>query len=240
MLIESFIEDSNRAGTPEQLFSLYLASMHALGFDRVIFSLMSDHAAIGRAACHGIARNYPSDWMSHYVSVGYQDVDPVRQRIMVSDRPFFWSELPRTRRLTDGEQAVMDGGQEAGLNDGIGIPLRGARGAIAGVGAASSSKGVARTLSTLCQANLLAQQFYLAYLELCSSAEVAAPVTLSSREREILEWVAAGRTKSEIGEILSISHHTVDYHTRKVLQKLGAPNLTVALLGAIKLGLVRI
>ncbi|MCB9001257.1 MAG: response regulator transcription factor [Bacteroidales bacterium] len=45
--------------------------------------------------------------------------------------------------------------------------------------------------------------------------------TLTEREREILHLVAKGKTSKEIGEILSISKHTVDTHRRRILEKVG-------------------
>lgn len=53
---------------------------------------------------------------------------------------------------------------------------------------------------------------------------------LSSREREILEWIAQGKTNAEIGIILSISVHTVKNHVKHILSLLGVENRTAAAL----------
>lgn len=47
------------------------------------------------------------------------------------------------------------------------------------------------------------------------------PFGLSQREGEVLTWVAQGKTNSEIGQILGISHRTVGKHLERVYQKLG-------------------
>lgn len=47
-----------------------------------------------------------------------------------------------------------------------------------------------------------------------------APV-LIEREREVLTLLAAGRTKREIGEMLFISHRTVNKHVGNILTRLG-------------------
>ncbi len=51
---------------------------------------------------------------------------------------------------------------------------------------------------------------------------------LSDRESEILNWVAAGKTNSEIGMILDISAFTVKNHMQRVFKKLDVMNRTQA------------
>lgn len=51
---------------------------------------------------------------------------------------------------------------------------------------------------------------------------------LSAREREVLYWVAEGKTDKEIGQICGISHRTVQRHVQIVLQKLDTHTRTAA------------
>jgi DNA-binding CsgD family transcriptional regulator len=63
--------------------------------------------------------------------------------------------------------------------------------------------------------------------------ETSAPspeATLTTREREVLEWLGQGKANSEIGVILGISTHTVKRHVERVLAKLGAENRYAAAL----------
>ncbi len=48
--------------------------------------------------------------------------------------------------------------------------------------------------------------------------------SLTGREREVLIWIARGKSAREIGEILSITKRTVDQHTQSASRKLGAIN----------------
>jgi FixJ family two-component response regulator len=48
--------------------------------------------------------------------------------------------------------------------------------------------------------------------------------TLTERERMVLESVLVGDTTREIGELLDLSHRTVELHRRMVLRKIGARN----------------
>jgi LuxR family quorum sensing-dependent transcriptional regulator len=57
---------------------------------------------------------------------------------------------------------------------------------------------------------------------------------LSDREREVLYWVARGKSAWEIGEILGIAKRTVDEHVQKTVRKLGAVNRTHAVAIAVR------
>jgi DNA-binding CsgD family transcriptional regulator len=61
---------------------------------------------------------------------------------------------------------------------------------------------------------------------------------LSSREREVLQWVAAGKSQQDVGDILSISSRTVEVHLRSAREKLGALTTVQAVGRAIGLGLI--
>ena len=57
---------------------------------------------------------------------------------------------------------------------------------------------------------------------------------LTSREGEVLTWVAEGKTNAEIGTILEISHRTVGKHLERIYQKLGVQTRTAAARRAIE------
>jgi len=62
--------------------------------------------------------------------------------------------------------------------------------------------------------------------------------SLSTREKEILQWVAAGKSQQDIGDILSISHRTVEVHLRSGREKLNALTTAQAVGRSISLGLI--
>jgi len=61
-------------------------------------------------------------------------------------------------------------------------------------------------------------------------------VPLSPREREVMQWVAVGKTDSEIADILSIGTTTVTSHVENAKQKLDAFRRTYAVVQAIRFG----
>jgi DNA-binding CsgD family transcriptional regulator len=71
---------------------------------------------------------------------------------------------------------------------------------------------------------------------LLAQAAGPTPPPLSARERQVLDWMAAGKTNGEIASILGISLHTVKRHVEKVLQKLRVPNRNAAVEAARPIG----
>ena len=62
--------------------------------------------------------------------------------------------------------------------------------------------------------------------------------TLSDRELEVLQQVAAGNANKNVAAHLSISEDTVKGHVRAILAKLGANDRTHAVTIALKRGII--
>ncbi len=62
--------------------------------------------------------------------------------------------------------------------------------------------------------------------------------SLTRREREVLQMLAAGLANKEIAARLAISDHTVKFHVASILGKLGASTRTEAVSAGIRRGLV--
>lgn len=70
-------------------------------------------------------------------------------------------------------------------------------------------------------------------------ADRVASEALTTRQAEVLDCLAKGRSNLEIAEVLFISQGTVKAHVKAILQKLGARDRTQAITIAMKRGLVR-
>ncbi|MBW1896079.1 MAG: response regulator transcription factor [Deltaproteobacteria bacterium] len=60
---------------------------------------------------------------------------------------------------------------------------------------------------------------------------------LTTREREVLQLLAEGRTKHEIGDKLCVSPRTVETHRRRIMEKLGVKSIAELVRFAIREGL---
>jgi DNA-binding NarL/FixJ family response regulator len=70
-----------------------------------------------------------------------------------------------------------------------------------------------------------------------SSGQHSVLATLTTREREVLSHLVAGRTNAEIARDLFISDKTVSVHVTNVLRKTGTANRIEAASVALRLGL---
>lgn len=65
-------------------------------------------------------------------------------------------------------------------------------------------------------------------------------IPLTARELEVLRRHKDGKSRTEIGEILSISVKTVDFHIYNAMAKLGASNPISAVVIALQRGLIEL
>ena len=239
--IADFVEASNAARTTAEIFTLLADIGAEQGYDRVAYGALTGHDLYNPTGLPSpaIALNYPDDWVAHYFAHGYQRLDPVVVHTPSLWRPFQWTNLPSLVNLTPEQDRLMQECREAGLNNGLSIPLHGPFGAVSVVCFASSTASSDRTNVDSAAFNLIATLFSFIYSELAGGARApAARVTLSPREQDCLAWSARGKSSWDIGAILDISENTVNFHIKSAMAKLGSHNRTVAIVKAIRLGLI--
>ncbi|ESQ80499.1 LuxR family transcriptional regulator [Asticcacaulis sp. YBE204] len=240
-MFEDFVQDTSEITSREKLYEVFREAMGELGYDRVNFSIGRDQDIPASDMGFGLLSNYPVDWQNYYTEKNFVKIDPVFRCAVSQYGPFRWSDLERKLRLSDKQIRFLRMGEEAGLNNGIGIPFNGPRLQIAGVGLATSAKQI-KPYAKLDLISAYCNQFYTVYKRIVAKSHGLTPemAVLSSREREILTWVAHGKTDDDIGCILGISSNTVDYHIRNIYGKLGVNNRVVAAIKGISNGFIEL
>jgi DNA-binding NarL/FixJ family response regulator len=61
---------------------------------------------------------------------------------------------------------------------------------------------------------------------------------LTSREREVLQMIAEGKTNKDIATVLNLSVYTVDAHRGRIMEKLNVHSVTDLVRFAVRCGLV--
>jgi DNA-binding CsgD family transcriptional regulator len=242
MNLFSFIECSNQTRSLSALFELLVSCATEEGFTEVAYGALT-HAEAVRLPAHpppAVAMNFPQEWCDHYFERKYYEIDPVVRRAAAFSGPFVWDQLGQRCQLQSGEQLVLAESREAGLKNGISVPLFGPLGRVSVVSFASRFDDVdlPHRMSHL---NALAWQFHIAFAEIARPSEQsAAKIELTARERECLRWTAEGKSSWDIGMILKISNNTVNFHIKNAMRKFGTASRTVAVVKAIRLNLIEL
>lgn len=237
--LETTIQRIQSATTVDAAFEAFKTYLGDLGYDNAVYTLLTDHPSIGKQALHGVATDYPEDWIRYYIEQGYQQIDPVCIYCLKRPVPFFWKDAVETLErdphvdptLLAHSSLVMDQGAEAGIADGIGMSFVNQYGEIAGFGISRERVENSHDYHVLSTIYLAAALFHDKFLSLHSS--IATP-SLTEREKDILAWAAEGKSDWEIATILGIKHPTVRYHWSNIFKKLDATNRLLATAIAIQ------
>jgi LuxR family transcriptional regulator (chaperone HchA-associated) len=159
----------------------------------------------------------------------YLHACPVNRHVLDSDAPFFWSKREGVR----ARYQVVRHPRGDGLH-GLQVPVfgtTGLEGAISFAGTIIDASAPARLL--LESAGTAAFRAARRLAEAPAERPVGG---LSTREREVLRWVAAGRRQAEIAATLGLSARTVENHLRRARQRLGVATTAQAVRAAARRG----
>lgn len=182
--------------------------------------------------------NYPQAWKQHYQDNALHMRDPTLLHSARSQAPVHWARLKDDPMFRPMFSQAHDFGIP-GL--GVTVPVRGPYGDKGMLSVTRQmqpqawEKHVLHILPDLQQA--AAQIHDLVMQQGVVMRAMRAP-SLSLREKEILQWTAAGKTHGDIADILSISARTVEVHMRSARFKLGALTSAQAVARAIGMGLI--
>ena len=233
------INNINKADDIESAFDYFCNVMLQNGYDQVTYSLVTDHHSLGLPKMHGLVTSYPEDWMKHYVEKDYIEEDPVVLKVKQGGAPFFWDDLEKDRNTPQSAVDILNKAGDAGLKDGIAIPLFSTYGEVVGLGLARKDVEKTRDYQFLAAAQLLATHFHEKFRFLSAKDNPNNYQPLSDREADVLSWASEGKENADIAMILNISVDTVKAHLKRSYKKLGVNSRSYAITKALLLGLIR-
>lgn len=185
--------------------------------------------AINRQELNDISRfirlhDWPEAWIEEYQELGLHQKDPHPHLVRERQSPYLWDH--NSFGTNTDASFVLDVAAQYGLRAGLIVPLRLSSGTHA-LSLHSRETSLSHSLAEVMELNLLATTVADRYLEIVASG--ATPATersekldgLSAIQKEILRWVAIGKTNWEVATILNLPKRTVDYHVSAILKKLG-------------------
>lgn len=196
-------------------------------------------AVPGEAPGHYImAVGYSEEWVKHYVEDDLTSVDPIPELTRSMLRPFYWRDVQDLTPLTAPQRAYLQEMEDAHVGDGLAFQVfgPGMRNGYVGLGMQDSAERWDAEQATEFQ--IVGQAAHRYYCDLSPLA--AEPTVLSPREKEILRWMARGKSNNDIATILAVSRHTVDTMARRIFAKLDATDRTTASLRGIGAGVISV
>jgi LuxR family quorum sensing-dependent transcriptional regulator len=178
-----------------------------------------------------IASRWPAELFIGYVENDDARFDPLIRRSTRSHMPFEWQA---DSYRSDGDPRVVEimrRAADAGLKHGYLVPIHGPKGYEGCVSMAASALELSAHAKSA--VHLMALYAFDRMRTLRGSLS-RKKVLLTAREREILSWVAAGKSAAQISQALKISKRTVDEHSQTAARKLGAANRTQAVAIAMR------
>mgnify|MGYP001248735086 CR=1 FL=1 len=182
---------------------------------------------------------WPEDWGAHYLRGQHWKHDRVVRHAVMSPTPMHWLEAQKRGDLCAGEARLFGEAREFGLCDGYVTPLHQLDGAVSAVSVTSRER---MELSPADQAALrLLSIYYCSFglvLKYGGLDDGRPRVCLTARQRECLQWVRAGKTSWEIGEIVGIVERTVNFHIEEACRRLNTQTRQQAVIEAVIRGLI--
>jgi len=183
-----------------------------------------------------INAGFPQEWEAAYRAAP-SGSDPLPAIALRIGRAFRWSQLPDDIVLTPAEAEYLESLKQWGMEDGIGIPAYGSAARVGFVGLGHPLQPDGFETADMDVLRLAAQASYLRYCELMVLDADPVP-RLSSRELDVLHWMAQGRSNASMARELELSQETVDTYVRRLFAKLHVSDRTSAVVKGVTRGLV--
>jgi LuxR family quorum sensing-dependent transcriptional regulator len=181
--------------------------------------------------------SWPEEWRQRYFEKNYLHSDPAHLHLARSVDPYTWSETLACPDYTKAQKHIVYEASEFNMREGLLVPILGLGTGIAMITIAGSNK----RLDLRERAELhLAAIYTHAQVRALSKRPMRCLPKLSARERECLQWAAAGKSDWEIGEILSISEKTANAHIEHVKHKYSVSTRMLAVAYAARSGVIHL
>ena len=183
---------------------------------------------------------FPESWQKLYDdNPGFRRFDPIADYIVAAGRFMTWNEAIAAQDLDAARLDFVAAMRAHGLVDGIALPLYGPRGRAA---YATYSFGRHIVTADLPDVLILNDFFNQRHVEIAMADDDAwtSARALSAREKEVIYWIAKGKSNGDIAIILDLSPATVSTFANRAFVKLGVNNRLDATQVALHRGIINL
>lgn len=182
--------------------------------------------------------DWPVAWLQLYAEKDFFPADPFVEEARRSMTSFLWSEVEHQRPLTPRGKEIYRISREFGWREVIGIPIHGPAGYQGFVSLASMDDVTLSPVDRACLDMTSRVIHERCRKEIGFGLSPEDTPKLTARELECMQWVAVGKTDSEIAQILGISSSTTHFHVESAKKKLGLSSRTEAVARLTLYGLI--
>lgn len=231
-LAQDFIESAIASGDPKEVATRFVPIVERLGFEH--FACCSHVDPVNPPAGAVLLHNYPRDWQCEFYDRGFYRIDPVLQYAEQTLIPFHWTDPAFLKSINEQQRSILVRARECGLHHGFTVPIhlpwRPSLVKASCSVVADSRRVPPESYQVI---HLISLYLYNAISFRTPPTQRTSQVYISDRERQCLELVAQGKSDWIIGQLLSISEHTVHRHIEKAKRRLGVSTRVQAILRAI-------
>lgn len=238
--ISDFVNKLSDVETPDALMDIFEQTTRDLGFSCCAYHMVK---VVGIGSLLPLVKtSYPDQWVHRYFDQDYMEIDPILRASFDRVLPYSWDEAVKQDELTSKQKSFLMEADDFKLRHGLSVPIQGYKGEFALMTVVAD--GSEREAKDTIEHHRHTLHLLTMYLHNHASSMVVGEALknhrpmLTGREKEVLTWVANGKTTWEISEILCIGETTTLTHVENAKRKLNAPSRTQAVVKAICLGLI--
>jgi LuxR family transcriptional regulator, quorum-sensing system regulator BjaR1 len=225
-----FVDAIERLSDPRAVIDLFDHELKRYGFHAWLITGLPNHGE--RIDPLMMLNGWPKGWTETYTRLNLVQNDPVVAHCFRSTAPFDWRDAPYDALTNPKAKEVMDRATDFRMNEGFCVPIHSSEGFQAVVTMAGEQVEAARQVRRAL--HLMALYAYGKAVELCLPKKLPEARLLTKREREVLQWTAAGKTAWEISQILGVAESTVIAHLKSAAAKYDTPNRVATVVAALR------
>ena len=213
-----FVTSLASVSTCEDVMELFRREIAQVGFHSYLMVTAVDGRDLKRRL---LARGWHREWAAIYAEQNLKEVDPVRRQVLLAANPFVWSEVSYNPEREPRAKFTMERAADFRMNEGLCVPIR------YGVSVAAISLGGEKPdlgSGVKTALHIMSLFTYNRFRSIIKSSSFQYQKLLTDREREVLQWVLAGKSDWDISAILNISERTARAHVTNAARKLNAAN----------------
>lgn len=237
-LVDHLLAVTN-AQTDEALWRLHCAKMAEFGFDRLIygFTRYRSRQSLGDPQDWVVLTNHGDDYMGPFIADGLYQHAPMLRWAVENDGACSWSwigEMARRDRLTKGELRMLEFNRKMKVTAGYTVSFRSISNRSKGAIALTARTGLSQDEVDAIWAgkgDAIVVMNNVLHLKLLTLPYSGAR-KLTTRQREVLQWVGDGKTTQDIAILLELTPATVEKHLRLARDALDVETTAQAVLKA--------